>query len=61
MVVVDTERMEGGHRLTELYAVWDPDPAHAVKMCISRTATWAPWAHNLKVGCAVSISIAGAV
>jgi hypothetical protein len=36
MVVVDTERMGGGHRLTELYAVWDPDPTRAVALVLAR-------------------------
>ena len=36
MVSVETERMGGGHRLTELYAVWDPDPTHAVALVMVR-------------------------
>jgi hypothetical protein len=36
MVAVDTERMGGGHRLTELYAVWDPDPTQAVALVMAR-------------------------
>jgi hypothetical protein len=36
MVAVDTERMGGGRRLTELYAVWDPDPTQAVALVMGR-------------------------
>jgi hypothetical protein len=36
IAAVDTERMVGGRRLTELYAAWDSDPSRALALVMLR-------------------------